>query len=42
MTINYKEQNFVEAVMDWTDGNGVDIVMDNVGGKLIEIGRAHV
>jgi len=36
MTINYKEQNFVEAVMDWTDGNGVDIVMDNVGGKLIE------
>ena len=36
MTINYKEQNFVEAVMDWTDGNGVEIVMDNVGGKLIE------
>ena len=36
MTINYKEQNFVEAVLDWTDGNGVDIVMDNVGSKLIE------
>ena len=36
MTINYKEQDFVEAVVDWTDGNGVDIVMDNVGGKLIE------
>lgn len=36
MTINYKEQNFVEAVLDWTDGNGVDIVMDNVGSELIE------
>jgi len=36
MTINYKEQDFVEAVVDWTDGNGVDIVMDNVGGNLIE------
>lgn len=36
MTINYKQQDFVEAVMDWTDGNGVDIVMDNVGGELIQ------
>ena len=36
MTINYKRQDVVEAVMDWTDGNGVDVVMDNVGGKLIE------
>lgn len=34
--INYKERNFVEAVMDWTGGTGVDVVMDNVGGKLIE------
>jgi NADPH2:quinone reductase len=36
-TINYQEQNFVEAVLDWTDGKGVDIVMDNVGGPLIEL-----
>jgi len=36
MTINYREQDFVEAIMDWTDGKGADIVMDNVGGKLIE------
>ena len=34
--INYKEQNFVEAIMDWTDGKGADIVMDNVGGEWIE------
>ena len=36
MTINYKEQDFVEAIMDWTDGKGADIVMDNVGGEWIE------
>ena len=36
LAINYKEQDFVEAVMDWTDGQGVDIAMDNVGGPLIE------
>jgi len=34
--INYKEQDFVEAIMDWTDGKGVDVVMDNVGGEWIE------
>ncbi len=34
--INYKQQNFVDAVMQWTDGKGVDIAMDNVGGELIE------
>jgi len=36
LAINYEEQDFVEAVMDWTDGQGVDIAMDNVGGPLIE------
>jgi NADPH2:quinone reductase len=34
--INYKQQDFVDAVMQWTDGKGVDIAMDNVGGELIE------
>jgi len=33
--INYKQQNFVEVVLKWTDGKGVDIAMDNVGGELI-------
>jgi len=36
MVINYKEDDFVEAIMDWTDGKGVDVMMDNVGGKWIE------
>ena len=34
--INYKQQDFVDAVMQWTDGKGVDVAMDNVGGHLIE------
>jgi NADPH2:quinone reductase len=32
-TINYKEENFVTAVLDWTGGQGVDIAFDTVGGK---------
>jgi NADPH2:quinone reductase len=36
VVINYKEQDFVEAIMDWTGGKGVDVVMDNVGGEWIE------
>ena len=36
MVINYKKQDFVAAIMDWTGGKGVDIVMDNVGGEWIE------
>lgn len=35
-TINYKQQNVVEAVMEWTQGKGADVVMDNVGGDWIE------
>jgi NADPH:quinone reductase len=34
--INYKEQNIVEATMEWTDGKGVDVAMDNVGGTEIQ------
>ena len=29
--INYQEQNFVEQVMDLTDGKGVDVVYDSIG-----------
>ena len=32
--IRYKEQDFVEAVMDWTDKQGVDVVFDTVGGEI--------
>lgn len=34
--INYKKEDFVSAIMDWTDNKGVDVVMDNVGGNLLE------
>jgi NADPH:quinone reductase len=29
--INYREENLVEAVMDWTGGLGVDVAFDTVG-----------
>ncbi|MDP2760370.1 MAG: zinc-dependent alcohol dehydrogenase family protein [Sideroxyarcus sp.] len=31
--INYREQDFVQATLDWTDGRGVDVVFDSVGGE---------
>lgn len=34
-TINYKDENFVQAILDWTDGKGVDIAFDTVGGKTL-------
>jgi putative PIG3 family NAD(P)H quinone oxidoreductase len=35
MAMNYQEEDFVEAVRQATDGNGVDIVLDMVGGDYI-------
>jgi NADPH2:quinone reductase len=32
-TINYREEAFVDAVMDWSSGRGVRVVLDNVGGE---------
>lgn len=32
--INYKEEDFVEAVLNFTDGKGVDIVFDVIGGQV--------
>ncbi len=34
-TINYKDENFVQTILDWTDGHGVDIAFDTVGGKTL-------
>ncbi|TYQ31762.1 zinc-dependent alcohol dehydrogenase family protein [Pseudanabaena sp. UWO310] len=36
LTIAYKDTDFVEAAINWTKGEGVDIVFDTVGGKVIE------
>lgn len=32
--IRYTEQDFVTAVRDWTGGDGVDVVLDTVGGQV--------
>ncbi|MBD1940017.1 zinc-dependent alcohol dehydrogenase family protein [Microcoleus sp. FACHB-68] len=33
LAILYKETDFVQATLDWTDGEGADIVFDTVGGE---------
>jgi putative PIG3 family NAD(P)H quinone oxidoreductase len=35
VTINYKEQDFVEEVRAATDGAGVDVILDNMGAKYL-------
>jgi NADPH2:quinone reductase len=32
--INYREEDLVEAVMDWTEGKGVDLALDTVGPEI--------
>ena len=32
--INYKEADFVEVIQEQTNGNGVDVVFDTVGGDV--------
>lgn len=34
--INYKAQDFLEAVMAATEGQGVDVILDPVGGAYLE------
>lgn len=31
--INYREQDFVQEILNWTDGRGVDVIFDTVGGE---------
>jgi putative PIG3 family NAD(P)H quinone oxidoreductase len=35
VTINYREQDFVEVVREVTDGRGVDLVLDNMGASYL-------
>lgn len=32
--INYRERPFVDAVLDWTEGRGVDVALDIMGGQV--------
>lgn len=36
LVINRKERNFAEEVLNWTGGEGVDVVIDNVGASVFE------
>jgi NADPH2:quinone reductase len=36
LVINYNEENFADRVLDWTNGRGVDVVIDNVGASVFE------
>lgn len=31
--INYRERDFVDETLTWTDGHGADVILDTVGGK---------
>ena len=35
-SINYKTEDFVEVISDLTQGNGVEVILDMVGGSYIE------
>jgi putative PIG3 family NAD(P)H quinone oxidoreductase len=35
VTINYREQDFVEVVRESTDGGGADVILDNMGAKYL-------
>ncbi len=37
LAINYLQTDFVQAVLDWTDGKGVDVVFDTVGGNVLAL-----
>lgn len=36
LAVNYREQPFVDAILDWTDGRGVDVALDIMGGEVFE------
>lgn len=36
--INYKTQDFVQEARQWSDGEGVDVILDMVGGDYIQRG----
>lgn len=35
LTIRYKQTDWIEAAMAWTNGNGVDLSFDTVGGEVL-------
>lgn len=35
LPILYRQTDFVQAALDWTNGQGVDVAFDTIGGKLL-------
>ena len=35
--VNYKKDDFVSAVKEWTEGRGADVIYDPVGGEILEL-----
>ncbi len=35
LVINTRKEDFVERVLQWTDGRGADVVIDNLGGDVL-------
>lgn len=35
LAIHYRQEKFEDAVMEWTDGRGVDVILDMVGGDYV-------
>ena len=36
VTINYRDQDFVEVVHEATDGHGADVILDNMGARYLD------
>ena len=36
LAINYRDEDFVAAVRQWTDGNGVNVAFDNAGAEVFQ------
>ena len=36
LVIDIEKENFVEKVKEWTNGKGVDVVIDNLGGNVLQ------
>lgn len=36
LTVNYKKEDFVERILTHTNGQGVDVILDNVGAAYLE------
>lgn len=34
--IFYRQTDFVQAILDWTQGEGVDLAFDTIGGRILE------